>query len=380
MLKTLRFLGLAILMLAQAGCETLTYYGQAIQGQWQIMRAARPVEQALQQTDLAETTRQQLQLTQDVLAFAEAELLLPSEGRYRKYAALSRDYVVWNVFAAEPYDLTGKQWCYPIVGCAPYRGYFKEARAEAAALDYRAEGLETYVGPVPAYSTLGWFKDPLLSTFVHWPEPDLAQLLIHELAHSRLWIKNDVALNESFASFVGRQGTAQWFTSRGQSQVWLEYEQRQQIWYQLRDLLLDTRQQLAAVYADTNYADKGYAEKDASVSAAKRTIMQAAQTCYAQHKALLGGGRYDPLMQQLNNALLVSLSTYADWQPALEQLFRQHNSQWPAFYQAMEDLGGMPADQRQQVLQQLLDTASAQQEETHQRDHQHTSQVNCQSF
>ena len=123
--------------------------------------------------------------------------------------------MLWNVFAAPPFSLEARQWCYPFAGCTPYRGYFSRDAALRAAQRFADEGLETYVGGVAAYSTLGWFDDPLLSTFIHWPEAELAELLIHETAHRRLWVADDVPLNEAFASFVGEEGARQWFAVQG---------------------------------------------------------------------------------------------------------------------------------------------------------------------
>jgi len=365
---------LAGLLLTLSGCDTLAYYGQAIRGQWQIIQSAKPVQRKLQQAQLDSPTRAQLQLSQQLLAFAEESLQLPSNGRYRKYAELPGDYVVWNVFAAAAYDLTGKHWCYPIVGCAPYRGYFKQAQAEAAALRYQAQGLETYVGPVPAYSTLGWFKDPLLSTFVHWPEAELAQLLFHELSHSRVWAKGDVAFNESFASFVGEQGATQWFAAQGRSQEWSAHQRGQAHWQRFKLLLLQAKSRLQEVYATA-----GTRAPD-SVEADKQQVLQSLRVCYQQHKSLLGAGRFDGLMQRLNNALLVSIGTYEDWQPAMRTLFAQNGAQWPAFYTAVSALADADPPMRRQTLQRLREAASAQQQVAHHGDDQSAQQINCQAF
>ena len=172
----------AILCFLLAGCDTLSFYGQAAKGQIQILRTKVPVEDLLSQTEIDDKLRAQLLLSQEIVDFADTHIGLSGGGRYRSYVDLQREYVVWNVFAAQPYRMEGKSWCYPIVGCAPYRGYFAEDAAQQLASELQQLGYETYIGPVPAYSTLGWFKDPILSSFIHWPAPDLASLLIHELA------------------------------------------------------------------------------------------------------------------------------------------------------------------------------------------------------
>lgn len=330
---------MGLLLLTQVGCETLSYYGQAVQGQWQILRARQPVAEQLLAADLPAQTRSQLQLSQRVLDFAENRLHMPSDGRYRSYVALDREFVVWNVFAAEEYDLQGKQWCYPVVGCAPYRGYFKEQNARSVASRYARQGLEVYVGPVPAYSTLGWFKDPLLSSFLSWPEADLVQLLVHELAHSKVWLKDDVAFNESFASFVGEQGAAEWFHSQQRTGHWQAYLQEQQQWRRLRGLLIDAKQVLAQSYA----ANKGDAT---ALARGKTATLAALRGCYEEHKTRLGAGRYDHIVAALNNAYLVSVGTYEDWVPVMRLLFQQHDEDWEQFFAAVQALADEPASQR----------------------------------
>ena len=215
--------GLLLLPVA-GGCQTVAYYAHTALGQWRVLQAREPVDQVLADLEprrdgdpAAAQLYRRLSYSQAVLDFAARRLALDADGRYRTYVALERPAVVWNVFAAPPLSLEPHRWCYPIVGCAPYRGFFDEAYARRRAEALARRGLETYVGPVAAYSTLGWFEDPLLSTFVAWTEPDLAALLFHELAHGEVWAAGDVAFNESFATFVGRQGLTAWLESRGES-------------------------------------------------------------------------------------------------------------------------------------------------------------------
>ena len=346
------------------GCETLQFYRQAVWGQWQLLQARVPLEQAKEDAALDHEVRKGLELAAQILDFAAAEMAMQPNGRYQSYVHLDRAYVVWNVFAAGPYELEGTRWCYPVVGCAPYRGYFKEASARRTAEKYTARGLETYVGGVPAYSTLGWFDDPLLSTFVVWPEPDLANLLIHELAHSQVWVAGDVAFNESFAEFVGNRGAKAWLASQGKSGTWLDWQTQRRAWRTFRDFVVAAKAYLSTVYARP---ERDLLKTDALIDL---------RMCYQAHRDRMGDGRYDELMaEHFNNAFLVSVGTYADWLPAFAELFEQSSASWPAFFTAVETLGELSAEDRNARLQALTE-----QQKSHRTDHGDTHQVNCEAF
>ncbi len=357
---------LAILLLwVLTGCSTLQFYQQAALGQWQLMQARKPIAAILADGQREQRLLTQLELTQDILAFAEANLGLDRAGRYQSYVDLQRPYVVWNVFASQPLDLAGHSWCYPFIGCAPYRGYFKHSVALKQAQRLRQQGYETYVGGVPAYSTLGWFEDPVLNTFVHWPSPELASLLIHELSHSRVWLDSDVAFNESFASFVGRQGAREWMRSQNGEATWHLWQTTREDWQRFRAFLMRAKSTLNEIYTQ----DGSEAERLHRKSITLDEIKQ----CYQVHKAVLGQGRWDKLINQdLNNAFLVSLATYEDWLPAFAQLFKQHNNDWAGFFQAVEDITALAPAARQALMQRL-----SQQQETTQADHDYPEQIQC---
>ena len=200
----------AAALVVLTGCQTVGFYSQAVGGQLAIMRQQQPVERVIGDPDTPAELKARLELAWEILAFAKDSLALEVDGRYQRYADIGREYVVWNVVAAPRYSLEPIEWCYPVVGCAPYRGYFAEGAAVAFAAKLDADGFETYLGGAAAYSTLGWFDDPLLSSFLDYPPARLAELLFHELAHGRVWVKGDVAFNEAFASFVGKAGARQW--------------------------------------------------------------------------------------------------------------------------------------------------------------------------
>ncbi|NOX50459.1 MAG: aminopeptidase [Gammaproteobacteria bacterium] len=360
---------LAILALwVLTGCSTLQFYQQAALGQWQLMQARKPITAVLADVKREQSLRTQLELTQDILDFAETNLGLDREGRYQSYVDLQRPYVVWNVFASRPLDLEGHSWCYPFIGCAPYRGYFKHSAALEQAQQLRQQGYETYVGGVPAYSTLGWFEDPVLNTFVYWPSPELASLLIHELSHSRVWLDSDVAFNESFASFVGRQGAREWMRSQNGEAAWHLWQTTREDWRRFRAFLMRAKSALNEIYAQ----DGSEAERLHRKSLALDEIKQ----CYQVHKAVLGQGRWDKLINQdLNNAFLVSLATYEDWLPAFAQLFKQRSNDWATFFQAVEDIAALAPAARQAMMQTL-----SQQQETTYADHNYPEQIQCETF
>ncbi len=328
---------LSVLLLIQGGCGSLSFYQQAIFGQLEVLNARIPVEKMLTDPETNTALRKQLQLARQIILFAEGEIGLPVMDRYRSYVALDRPYVVWNVFAAPTHSLKAYMWCYPIVGCAPYRGYFDQAHARAYAQKLRQNGLETYVTGVAAYSTLGWFDDPLLSTFLHWPEPDLAGLLLHELAHGVVWIEGDTSFNESFASFVAEEGMRQYFgSSSDQLKTW---QSQRDGWNQMKTHLLQLKSALERAYLSDDPAHE------------KSIVFASFQQRYLRDRAALGDGRYDRLInEELNNAYLVSLGVYEDLVPAFKCLFGKQGD-WQVFFTEVKDLIALEVDDRDERLQ-----------------------------
>jgi predicted aminopeptidase len=371
----LLFLGL---LLPVAGCQSLGYYAHVTRGQLQLLSARQPVDRVLR--DLADTPGEpaarlagQIERSQTVLDFAEGTLGLPVGRRYRTYVDLGRPYVVWNVFAAPEFSLEPHRWCYPVAGCAPYRGYFSAAAAARESARLAAGGMDVHIGGVAAYSTLGWFADPLLSSFIGWPEPDLAELLIHELAHGKLWVPGDVPFNESYATFVGKHGAAGMRGAAGMkgAAAWRsetdDSSRDPDAWRRLVGLLAQTRAQLAIVYQG--------ADDPATRRARKATVIAATQACYAAHRGRLGGGRYDGLVAGLNNALLASISAYEDLVPAFARLFETAAGDWKTFHAAVGEVAALPRAERQALLARLRDEQIAAD-----ADHEHADEVQCETF
>jgi predicted aminopeptidase len=291
--------------------------------------------------------RQRLETAQAIRAFANTELALPDNGSYRYYADLQRPWVVKNVFAAPELSLEPHQWCFLIVGCLSYRGYFAPETAQELAEALRADGDDVYVADISAYSTLGWFDDPLLNTFIHWPDGRLAELLFHELAHQRLYVADDTAFNEAYATAVGRLGAERWLEQQGAVQDREKYAADVQQREQFLQLTTETREQLAALYASSRSA----AEKRAG----KQRILAELRERYQALKQVWGGyAGYDRwFAQDLNNAKLAGVSTYHRQVPAFLALFEREGRDFAAFHQAAEAIGQLPPAEREGALRTL---------------------------
>jgi predicted aminopeptidase len=329
------------------GCSTLSYYSQSIGGHLQLMGQRRPIPQLLSDPQTPAPLQRKLRQVGEIRRFASAALALPDNGSYRDYAALDREAVVWSVVAAGRFSLQPRQWCYLFIGCASYRGYFSRERARAYAGELQARGLDVAVEPVPAYSTLGWFDDPLPSTVIDWPEARIAGLIFHELAHQQLYVKHDSAFNEAFASLVAEVGIERWLASRNGLSFaqWQVTRQREQ---QFVGLLLALREELETLYRQPL--------DEARMGQRKAVLFRQLRERYARLKRQWGGytgfdGWFD---RDLNNAHLVSIATYEAWVPAFRRLLAQSGGDLPAFYVASRELGQLPANEREQRMRQLL--------------------------
>ncbi len=233
-------------LLALSGCSTVSYYGQLASGQFALLRAREPAAAVIADPQRDARLRERLAKAEKARQFASERLGLPDNRSYRLYADIGRPYVVWNVFATPELSLQPVTHCFPIAGCVAYRGYYSEAAARAEAARQRALGDDVYVGGVQAYSTLGWFDDPILSSMLRWDDERLATLIFHELAHQKFYLRDDTAFNESFATFVEQEGTRQWREYRGLPPADGREEKRRE---QFTALVLASRARLEALYA-----------------------------------------------------------------------------------------------------------------------------------
>ena len=313
-------------------CSDIAYYSQAMGGQWDIFRRSQPIDKVLADSKTPTPLKQQLRNILKMRAFASDELHLPDNRSYTYYADLERPFVVWSVFATPPFSFTPKQWCFLIVGCISYRGYFSETAAETLASSLRAQGNDVYIAGIPAYSTLGWFDDPIFNTLLKWHQHQIAGLIFHELAHQKLYIANDTAFNEAFAMTVEYVGIERWLARHGTPDDRYEYQQARQRQIEFVKLVLSTRNDLEHIYQQNLPIEK----KQIAKVAAYETL----RTQYQQLKTRWGGYTgYDAwFAKDLNNAKLLSIVTYQDLVPAFRNLFEQVGGDLQAFYQAAKQL------------------------------------------
>ena len=353
-MRTVRTLACLMLPALLAGCADTSYYLQSFGGHLEVMQAARPVAQWLADDSVAPALKQRLALAQRIRSFAVAELQLPDNASYQRYADLQRRAVVWNVAAAPEFSLTLKTWCFPVAGCVGYRGYFSEAEARAQAHEQQRAGLEASVFGVPAYSTLGWLNwaggDPLLNTFIRYPEGELARIIFHELAHQVLYVKDDTLFNESFATAVERLGGERWLAAQGSEAARKEYAEFDARRRQFRALSLATRLRLAAIYKQ----NEPTAPDRQALVAMKSVAMQDFRDEYARLKSSWGGyAAYDAWVAAANNAAFGAQAAYDELVPAFEALFEREGQDWRRFYDAVRRLAQLPAGQRVRALKQI---------------------------
>jgi predicted aminopeptidase len=342
----LRVIVLALLTAALlAGCAG--YYLQAAAGQAALMRARVPMEEVLADPETPAELRDQLLVVDAALVFARVELGLPASESYRQYADLNRPYVVWNVFAAPEFSLEPREWCYPVAGCTTYRGWFSEARARESADELAGRGDDVFVGGVAAYSTLGWFADPVLNTMLGDDGNALAGLLFHELAHQRVYVPGDTLFNEGFATLVEEEGTRRWLESRNDQAGLCIFDLRQSRRAAVLAILAELRATLAVIYAP--------GEPD---EVRRRARLAAFDQARADYAALRSGWASPPWFDGwfepgLNNARLAALSSYEDLVPAFRALLAREGGDLARFYASVEALGAKDPGERDRVLHEL---------------------------
>jgi len=324
------------LALALAGCETLSYYAQAIGGHFDLTGRARPVAELLADSDTPADLRERLALARSVREFASRHLGLPDNGSYRSYTDLGRPYAVWNVVATPEFSLEPVQSCFPVAGCVTYRGFFSREDAERHAGHLRERGLDGFVYGVPAYSTLGVFDDPLLSTFIRWPDTELARLVIHELAHQVVYVKGDSTFNESFAVAVEREGVRRWLAAVGRPAELARYREAREREREFGQLLDETRARLTTLYRMRIAPEEMRARKRAEFE------RLAADPVYLRHAARFVGAP--------SNALLASFATYSALVPAFERLLAERGGDLDLFYARVKELAQLDKAERARRL------------------------------
>ena len=328
---------LAALTLGLSGCSTLGHWSQAAGGHLAIVRAARPVSDWLADPATPVDLAERLRLTQQMRDFAGNRLALPKNNSYRRYADLHRAAAVWNLVAAPADSLQLKTWCYPLMGCAGYQGWFDRAAADAHAADLRAQGWEVQVQAIPAYSTLGWSRwlggDPLLNTFIRYPEGELAAMIFHELAHQRVYVADDTGFNESYAAAVELLGAREWLAGKPEALAVFDAGRARR--ERFLALAREGRRRLLAVYA-------GPAEGRAAAKAAVLADLR--------ERAPREAPGFEAWFERANNASFAILSAYDELVPAFLQLFEREGRDWARFHAAVERLKPLARDERRANL------------------------------
>lgn len=342
---------LCVLLPVASGCSSVGYYSQSISGHLDLWWHRQPVTELLTDETIDPELKTRLKAALEMRDFATQRLMLPDNGSYRGFTDLNRRHVVWNVYAAPEFSLELKKWCFFFAGCVGYKGYYAEDDALALAAELRNEGMDVHVGGVDAYSTLGWFDDPLLSTIINRPAPSLAGLIFHELAHQQFYLKGDTAFNESFAGTVELEGVKLWLAQHGDEQIMLSQTRRWQLQREFLELIREVQSQLKEIYRQ--------ALPDTAKREAKAQALASFKAQYAHLKQRWHGYKgYDKWLQgEINNAKLGSIALYEDWKPAFQQLFKEANGDFTAFYASVSRLGAMEKEMRDTRLQALLAAA-----------------------
>jgi predicted aminopeptidase len=353
-MKYVRLPSLVAVMVAllTAGCANLPYYLQSVRGQLDIWSRQHQVETVIDDPHTAAALRDKLRSVLAIRDFASTELNLPRNSSYRLYANLERPYVVWNVFAAPEFSIEPRQWCFIFAGCVKYRGYFHEEDAQSFAAGLAADGHDVFVSGVPAYSTLGYFPDPVLNTFVNYPTPHLARLIFHELAHQVVYVRDDSVFNESFAVAVEQEGMRRWLERYGNEQDRTNSALMAQRRERFVQLIETYRNRLDALYRSGIIAHEMRARKAALFG----QFSEDYQTLRASWGGFSGYDRW--FAQKPSNALLASVAIYTRNVPAFEALLAREGRDMNRFFIAVKALARLDKDQRTAALASLSGVAS----------------------
>jgi len=340
-------LACSVFALLLSGCSTVSYYSHAVEGHIEVMQAARPIDQVIDDPKCDPVLRKKLEDTRLIRDFASRELGLPDNRSYRSYADIHRPFVTWSVFAAPEFSLQPKTWCMPIVGCVGYRGFHSQKEAESLAHELQHEGFDTYVGGIPAYSTLGYLNDPVLNTFLKFGDLEVARLIFHELAHQLLYVDGDTTFNESFAVTVENEGLRRWLAHIKKPELEYMVTAQQQQRAEFVELLSGYRGKLQVIYGSDLSAN---AKREA-----KADVMAEIRHDYLDRQAAKGKSPHfkEWLEQDFNNAKLASLGMYNQLLPNFEALLEAEGHDLPRFYRMVARLGHLPIEQRRAALERI---------------------------
>ena len=340
MKRVLTYLWMILITIPLSGCIDFGYYLQCAKGQMEVSSNSRPIAEIIEDPQTTPETRQKLEKVLLIRNFAVTELGLPDNDSYRYYADIGRPYVVWNVVATTEFSLKPKQWCFPVSGCVSYRGYFKQQDAETLASTLQKENYDVDLYGVQAYSTLGWFDDPVLSTFVTSSDARLAGLLFHELAHQLIYIDGDTSFNEAFAMTVQIEGVRRWFQQTANPEEWQYFLDQQVQTEVFQDYLQTTHQQLSILYSQDLSIEEMRAEKQQLISEAIKQFAQLKKSGRLGH-------RFDRWMAPgLNNARLAGIATYRELVPGFQAILAQCRGELGCFYEKVRSLSKLSQAER----------------------------------
>ncbi len=328
-----------------SGCSSIGYYSHLIGGHLEIHSNTKPIDSIIKSPDTTDKLAHKLKLIIEAKKFAESNLDLPKNDSYTKYADLGRDYVMWSVTATPKLSLSPYQSCFIIVGCMNYRTFFAKRNAEEFAADLQKQGYETYIGEIAAFSSLGWFDDPVLNTMLSWPDTRLAGLIFHELTHQKIYAHNDTTFNESVAVTVELEGIKKWLTSKKDIEKLNAFLKRQKRHQQFLSIILATRSKLEFLYQAPIPNKQKLAKK--------RLIFSQLLEDYKNLKVSWNGySGYDRWFNtNLNNAKLALLTTYTQHVPVLTRLLRDNEDDFAKFFKSVRKLADMDKSERDLVLQ-----------------------------
>jgi len=343
-----RHLLLSLFLLLLSGCAELQYYGHAFSGQLEVISKRRPIPEVIADPETKPEVVAKLKYVERAHDFAISDLYLPDSDSFRGYTDLERDYVLWNVFATPELSLETKQWCYPFFGCLGYRSYFTRAYAEAIAEELEQEGWDVHIAASPAYSTRGFFSDPVYNPMLRYDNLTLAGILFHELAHEKIYFKNDSELNESFAVAVQDEGVRRWLAYEEQPEYYSDYIIAQQRDKQFVKLLLKHRNQLKALYQSSQTDDKKRSKK-------KQILGSLRKAYFLLRKEWDDYAGFDHWFNKpLNNARLAPVGTYQGHVTEFNLLLNKHENNLMQFYKEAEKIADMPESERKNFLSNLL--------------------------
>jgi predicted aminopeptidase len=340
-----RHLASALLSVLMTACSGPSYYLQAMSGHWGLMRDRQDISSLIEDPATDPRLGGQLRNAEDIKVFAEMSLDLPAKNSYTSYVQLETDAVTWNVIATPEFSLEARRWCFPVAGCLPYRGYFEQDKALDSAERLGKKGMDVFIAPATAYSSLGWFDDPLLSTMLNGSDTRLAAIMFHELAHQRVYLRHDAAFSEAYANFVAREGVRTWLASEKREDDLKRQQQFESATVVFAKLVTGTRESLTRLYGSDMPVDQMRSQKTGQLESFKNAIRELANQGHPAGTYFHGWTR-----TPVNNARLALYDTYDGGACAFQNLFSNAGRRWPDFHRLAKQVSRLDTTERKAWL------------------------------